>query len=298
MARWLLLICLSWIIRLDLLAQDERLHASDSLALRGNSYGMLGIRYVSDAVFMGQKDAIPAPYLTPHLNYFHHSGWYVDASFSYLTREQERRVDLYLLSAGYQFDGNWWSTGLSATQYFYNDQSYTVKSQLTTDLSAFLGFHPYLLDVYVDGSVFLSAHESTDLIAGVELSRTFHALNRNLRLTPSAYLSFGTRYYYEAYYQNVRQRRKGKQYGKNQGMHDPDTDVFIEDTGKIKALAVEMRLPLSYSLGAFRFLLTPMVAFPLAEQVVIEGPNQYPEDTAASFFWSTGIQYFIRPVTK
>lgn len=67
------------------------------------SYFSTDIYYVSDAVFMGRKDSVAAPYLYPLLTYHHKSGFYAKGALSYLTKSNENRVDLFLVSGGYDY---------------------------------------------------------------------------------------------------------------------------------------------------------------------------------------------------
>ena len=69
---------------------------------------------------MGRRDSVAAPYLLPSLGYYHKSGFYADASISYLLAEGEGRVDLILASAGYQASGERWSGGAAVTAYFFD----------------------------------------------------------------------------------------------------------------------------------------------------------------------------------
>ncbi len=65
------------------------------------SYVMADVSYINDAVFMGRRDSIAAPYIFPSIGYYDTSGFFADASASYLTGSEANRVDLFLISAGY-----------------------------------------------------------------------------------------------------------------------------------------------------------------------------------------------------
>ncbi|MEC7265098.1 MAG: hypothetical protein VXW38_15270, partial [Bacteroidota bacterium] len=79
------------------------------------SYVLVDLSYTNDAIFMGRRDSIAAPYLLPSIGYYDKSGLFADATASYLTSSAEQRVDLFYLSGGYLFDGKKWSGGLSGT---------------------------------------------------------------------------------------------------------------------------------------------------------------------------------------
>ena len=83
------------------------------------SYILTDISYINDAVFMGRRDSISAPYIFPSIGYYDKSGLFADASASYLMGSEENRVDLFLISSGYMFSSKKWSGGFSGTAYFF-----------------------------------------------------------------------------------------------------------------------------------------------------------------------------------
>ncbi|TNF71943.1 MAG: hypothetical protein EP302_05900, partial [Bacteroidetes bacterium] len=110
-----------------LVAQNNRNKTEES-SLNGTSFFLADISFVNDAFFMGRNDSIAAPYILPSFGYYDKSGFFVDASLSYLVSSQENRVDLFLGSTGFLFSGDPLSGGISGTVYFFNEDSYNVKS--------------------------------------------------------------------------------------------------------------------------------------------------------------------------
>ncbi len=84
------------------------------------SYVLVDLSYMNDAIFMGRKDSIAAPYLLPSIGYYDKSGLFADVTASYLTSSGNQRVDLFYVTGGYLFEAKKWSGGLSGTAYFYN----------------------------------------------------------------------------------------------------------------------------------------------------------------------------------
>ena len=273
-------------------AQSEKPEEVDSLVDPRGSYGLARVRYLSDAVFLGRKDSVRAPYLSPQLGYYHRSGFFASSSLSYLLTGNQGRVDLILVSLGYGFLKNAWSAGVSGTQYLFNDQSYTVKSVLSTDISTYLGYDLYFLEVYVQGSMYWSAHDRPDFILGTEVSRTFYAIHHHLLITPSVYLNTGTQHYYEAYYRDVWQKRRYQQKGKG---HSPTTSPLpmleIAEASDFRLLDIEFSLPVSYSFQKFRFSYTPTLALPRGRTTVIGDQEIFQEERKPVFYWSIGSSY-------
>jgi hypothetical protein len=75
---------------------------------------------------MGRADSAKAPYLSPSVGYYHHSGIFVHTSLSYLTAPGEGRIDLITLSAGYEYYGENFLAGISVSEYFFSDYSYAI----------------------------------------------------------------------------------------------------------------------------------------------------------------------------
>ena len=61
--------------------ENNKLNKSDK------SYFFIGTNYFSDAVFMGRKDSVTAPFLYTTVGYQNKTGFYVNGSFSYLTKK-------------------------------------------------------------------------------------------------------------------------------------------------------------------------------------------------------------------
>ena len=113
---------------------------------KDSSYTSISLNYISDAIYMGRKDSISAPYLYPSITYYHKSGFYANGSFSYLTKSNESRIDLFLLTAGFEFSVKKFDGDLSVTKYFFNEDSYNVISEVQADFTAAFS---YDLDIII-----------------------------------------------------------------------------------------------------------------------------------------------------
>ena len=95
---------------------------------------------MNDAVFLGRKDSISAPYLYPSITYYNKTGFYTTGSLSYLTKSNESRIDLFLGTVGYGIKSEKFSGDISFTKYFFNTDSYNVISEVEADISATIGY--------------------------------------------------------------------------------------------------------------------------------------------------------------
>lgn len=267
------------------------------------SYVLADVRYISDAVFMGRRDSIEAPYIFPSLGYYHKSGFFGNASASYLVKSGEERIDLFLLSAGYIYSRDPFSAGLSATKYFFDDESYNVQSEIEADLTALLSYDFKAAEVSLGLSAYLGK-SSPDLVASLMLEHIFYGLDKKLLLTPRLSLSGGTQYFYEEYY-NTSRLGNSKGPGNSQqgpgsgpgGMLNSSNEMMniqLAEASEFNLLDVEIRLPLQFYHKSFIFSFTPAIAFPLSPASVTTEDEAFQEDLENVFYWSAGISYWLK----
>src|ERR1700674_4101386 len=65
------------------------------------SYWQAGINYLSDNVYLGRKDSVKIPYISPSIGYYDKSGFYVNGSLSLLPSSGNSHIDMASLEAGY-----------------------------------------------------------------------------------------------------------------------------------------------------------------------------------------------------
>lgn len=266
------------------------------------SYILGDISYSSDAVFMGRRDSIKAPYVYSSLGYYNKTGFFGNASASYLVSSDEQRIDLFLISAGYLFTGENFSAGLSGTKYFFNEESYNVQSEIEADITAMVGYDFKIAELTLSASGYFSDGSSSDLVASLMLDRTFYALDRKLLIMPAVIVGAGTQNFYEEYYNSSRlgNRKSGDNGQQGHGSGGPGiiqtdiTNVTISEASEFNILNVEARLPLQYYHKSFIFSFTPIMAFPQSSASIITESAVYKEDLDSVFYWSAGISYWIK----
>lgn len=290
----------------SLYAQSER-RTADTTSIPSKL--RFGVDYRSDYYYMGRADSAKAPYVTPSLAYFHKSGLFFSGNLSYLTAEGQNRIDLYTLSAGYDYYRNKFAAGASFSQYFFNDSSYAVQAEMSTFASVYAGYDLKWLMIFIDGGLGISSE--LDIFLGAEISQSFYILQDKLRLRPSFYTNFGTQHYYRDYYiyRSIGTGGPGKKKGgKNTGnsgpvggngtTNTPGTTTITEartlNSEKFQVLDYELSLQASYRFHQFQIISSATALFPVNPSTIETDQTTYTEELDNGFLWSIGIRYTLK----
>ncbi|ARV16886.1 hypothetical protein BTO07_10505 [Polaribacter sp. SA4-12] len=260
-----------------------------------SSYISLSLNYINDAVFMGRKDSISTPYLYPSIMFHHKSGFYANGSFSYLTEPNESRIDLSLITIGYDFSIKKFEGDISISKYFFNEDSYNVISQVETDLTVNLEYDFDVIEFGLMAITFFSNDSNTDFILISEFSKDFITNNQKFQLSPTIGASFGSQNFYEQYYSNT-QFGNGKNQGQGQGGSDNvivQNNIQINESEKFNLMAIELSLPIWYVHKSYAFLFVPNLVFPQNESELIIDDILVQEDLDPTFYWMIGVSYMF-----
>lgn len=258
------------------------------------SYVLTDVSYINDAVFMGRRDSIAAPYIFPSIGYYDKTGFFADASVSYLTASNENRVDLILISSGYIFNGSKISGGISGTAYFFNEDSYNVRSEVIGDFTGVLSYDLKFLEITLLASTYFNKESSVDIFTGLKLDRTFYAIGNKLLLYPGISLYAGSQYFYQEYYSSS---RLGNRKGKGKGTINPEpitsTVLEIKEASEFNLLNLELSLPVQFYHKQFIFSFTPTLSFPQSSATISSGDTIIKEDLKNTFYWTIGVSYWF-----
>ncbi|MEH6765712.1 MAG: hypothetical protein V7655_14505 [Aequorivita antarctica] len=265
----------------------------ENIKTQDSSYISVEISFINDAVFMGRKDSISAPYLYPSIKYHNKSGFYASGSLSYLTRSEEARVDLFLVTAGFDFTAKKLEGDISATKYFFNDDSYNVISEVVADITVLLKYDFNIVNLGLGSSIYFSSDSSSDFFLAPEISHDFISKNEKYQISPTAGIYLGSQNFYEQYYINTRFGNGGGQ-GQGQGSGDntqDDTSIAIQEGKEFNLMAIEFSLPMWYSYKSMTISFLP--AYVLAQNpatITIDGVV-FEEDLENTFYWMIGVGY-------
>jgi hypothetical protein len=282
------------VARADSLSLSDLKDSIDKL-ISVKSYFQASLSYLSDNVYLGRKDSVAAPYITPMFGYYHKSGLYINASASYLPTAGENRVDLVAIETGYSFKAGNFDGQANAAKFWYSSASYNVRSELKGSLSFFsaydLGFiKPTLLPV-------LNIGNKIDFALTMGLEHTFYLDDDAIDITPELNVNESTLNFYSSYYKVRRYSVKRK---KKTTIVKGSVSGNVLDAGKFRMLDYEFTVPLSYAIKKFTFNFTPVYSIPVSPSVVTvttKIANQAPnvkmsqEKLGNSFFFQGTLAY-------
>ena len=278
------------LISIAAFAQDE----TDSLQTDSpKSYFKVSVEYLNNSVYLGRKDSVTIPYLTPEISYHFKSGFYLTANASYLPAES--RIDESTIGAGYAFTKKKWDGEFSAEKYFYSSQSYNVKAETKGDVSATIDYDAGFITPGI--STFINFSAKNDYGGSFSLEHDFSLFHDDMDFSPSFIVNASTQNSYAQYYKKRKysKTRKGKTLGYTVTANTLNTSNF-------KILDYEFSVPIDYKAKRFTLSFTPTYAIPVNPNTVmltIKGSNgntntkTFTENLGNSFYWSFGVAYKI-----
>ena len=286
----ILLYVLTFCLPIYLLAQDSTNTQINKL----KSYMLTDFSFQNDAVFMGRNDSIAAPYLVPSIGYYDASGFFADASLSYLTKSNENRVDLFLLTAGYRFESKKLSGYVSGTKYFFNDISYNVQSEIVADVSAIISYDLNIIKTSLTASTYFNKNSNPDFFVGTHLAKEIHTRDESFEIIPTLSLYAGSQYFYEEYYKyNKTGNNQISGNGSGQNQQVESVVLEINEVNKFNLLSLELSMPINYYYKSFIISITPQLAFPQSSATFTTEVAVFKENLKEVFYWSAGISYWF-----
>ncbi|WP_299124674.1 hypothetical protein [uncultured Winogradskyella sp.] len=275
----------------SLMSQDEE-PKNTAKKISDSSFVALSLNYISDAIFMGRRDSISAPYLYSTLMYHYKSGFYASGAVSYLTRANEGRVDLFLLTGGFDFTIKKLNGDLSFTTYFFNEDSYNVISEVSTDFTALLEYDFNLINLGLSASSYFSNDSNSDFFLSSEVSHDFITNDNKFQFSPTIGMSFGSQNFYEQYYIN---NRFGNGRGQGQGSSNTlqSTMVELTESERFNLMAIEMSLPIWYIHKSFGAVIVPSYVIPQNGATLSFNDELVEEDLDNTFYFIVGITYMF-----
>jgi hypothetical protein len=222
----------------------------DSLAQK-KSYGQFALEYNSNSVYLGRKDSLGTPYLSPTLGYYDKSGLFIEGNLSYLMRSGDSRIDETTIRGGWDFSKGNFSGELAAEKNFYNSSSTNVKSEVKGSISFLASYDFGVIETMLTPGV--NFGNKNDFTLQWQVDHPFTADEEKFSITPSFLLNGSTRNFYGSYFGKRRLKKKGQ---------TATVTAVVNDASKFKIMDYELSLPLSYTLNRFTFGINPTYAIP------------------------------------
>jgi hypothetical protein len=289
--------CLSVLLPALCLLLTVTVHAQDSESKEESSgeksYFKIGLSYINDNVYLGRKDSVKVPYLTPSLGYYSKSGFYITGSLSYLPTAGESRIDLFSVETGYSFSKKKTEGEFSISKDFFSGQSFNVKSEVIASASGYLKFDLGFLKPSIGAGVNFANVSDYNMTGGIE--HDFSLADDKLSISPTFIFNASTQNYYNSYYQK-------RKYAKNRfgKINTYDITANVLGVDKFKIMDYELSLPFEYSPNKLTLGFTPTLAMPTNPNQVdltIKSSNgnsnskTYTEKLKSVFYFSFDIAY-------
>lgn len=287
---------LSFVLFFSVSLISQNKESSNKFANSEKSHFSIGMNYNNDAVFMGRKDSIAAPYLYTTIMYKHKTGIYASGSFSFLTNQDENTIDLYLFSSGYNFLKKNFYGDISVSAYYFNEHSSNIISKVIADLTAQLQYDFSFINLGMIASVYFNDNRNSDFYLSPQISHDIITKNNKFQFSPTFSMNCGSQNFYQEF---IRKYKAGSSYGshdRDNGNGDGDTaeiitEITIEESERFKIMAYELSLSAWYIGKSYFIIFNPSVSFPQNEATIVEDERVKKENLETTFNWLIGINY-------
>ena len=262
-------------------AQSSKDNENSGDEYDGKAYFMTGLNYVSNNVYLGRKDTVVVPYISPYIGYMFKSGIYARALASFTSRPKTH-LDLFTLAAGYEHAfGDHFYSGALFEKYFYNKNTVSVKSNIKSSAGI---FGQYTND-WIEPLLTLEYNQTTakkgDFIVGGSLDHVFSLVDDKLNVLPTLTMFAGT----QRYYQEHKKQRETNLNGKKA------KNILISGSDQFQALDYEISCQFLYFLHHWAFKLIPAYVIPINPSSITVGNQVLPEKISNTFILELDICY-------
>jgi len=269
---------------------------------------VVGLKYLSNNVYLGRIDSANIMYLVPTIGYYHKSGLHVAASLNYQLDAGLNKIDAVVLEGGYDFKiGDNFSGGLSAEKYFYNINSIALNSVIDLGVTSNFSYDFSLVTLNIGGG--LAFNDKTDIISEAGLNKTFEL--GKFAIEPTFKFNAGTQNYYNTYLEkgkshlsgnngrgkslgNIKSAVKGKSvdnvttYAVNTSTSAATAaeavSYTVVEASMYKILDYEMSVPFSYTYLKYKFELDPSYSIPVNPATILSSTGTVQKENISNHF--------------
>ena len=221
------------------------------------TYFYSGGNYRSNNVYLGRKDSVKLPYISPFIGYQLHNGLYAKATASYALTKTGH-FDLLALEAGYDRNlGRHILTGIWVEKYFYQRNSPSVKAAIKESGTIYCQYKNKKVEPTI--SITINHNNSTDFVVGAGLGHNFRFISNTLNLIPAITFYAGSQHYYDEYFIN-RALKQDKSI---------PISAAVQNAGAYKPLDVELSAKTTFRANTWFFTVTPTYCVPLSPATII-----------------------------
>jgi len=288
----------------------QHVHAEDSDTIEVKKSGLVvGLKYLSNNVYLGRIDSANIMYLVPSIGYVHKSGLHIGASFSYQLDAGLNKIDAIALEAGYDFKiGEKFSGGLSVEKYFFDMNSISLNS--TTDLGVGSNFAYDLDFVSLNASAGLGFNDKVDVITEIGVTKSFEF--GKFAVEPVIKLYAGTQNYYDSYLKAGKshlsgnnghaKKLAGSRVSKSNSGNASATSTAVAPStftvvqaSQYKVLDYELSIPIAYTFHNLKFDVVPTYAIPVNAATILSSTGAVEKEVISNrFILQVGATYTFK----
>jgi hypothetical protein len=236
------------------------------------TYFYAGANYQTNNVYMGRKDSIALPYISPYIGYQFYFGLYAKASVSYAPGNKNGHFDLYTFELGYDRTfGKHILTGVSYESLHYYKNSPSTKASTKSITSLYCLYKNEKLEPQL--TISQNQNNSSDLIINLSLDHNFRFKDNTFNVFPTISFFYGSMNFYNDYFLAK--------------LHKQDNTItdgnFVKNAGQNQPLAVEFSVKAMYRAKSWLFTLTPTYIAPLSAATIILPNGVLTEKLTSSF---------------
>jgi len=251
------------------------------------SYFSAGINYVNNNVYLGRKDSVLIPYISPYIEYHNKTGIYGNMMASFLpaiVNGRSPHFDLLSAEVGYMHDflNDHLSTMVYFDKFWYSQYSSSVKSSIKGSGNLYLLYRNNILEPGVMTAANIIKSDKTDYIVAPFIDHDFTLIDEKLDIMPTITMNGGTQHYYNQYKVRKTTDKKGKKVTSTQTLTSGSSSTF-------QVLDYEFSLQIQYEVRHWLIRCSPTYVVPESPAVVnvtnLKGvTTSHPEKISNSFF--------------
>jgi hypothetical protein len=256
----------------------------DADSAKEKAHFIIGATYNSGMNYYGRADSLKSKGIYPFIGFSLKNGLYLNATFVFIRNNLGSQYAASLVEGGYNFKNqqNNWAGSISASRYFYRDNTDLVQSAVKEVLAASITNLNKVINITIGANAKFSDRTDIGAQAGMDHTIRFpHILSGSdvIVVDPSAYLYAGTQNFTRTYYQQ-----------KNLLIFPVAQEQVTAKSSEFNILAYEFSMPIVYGYKKLNLILSPAYVLP---QHILSVPG-HPElsESGSNLFYVTATVKF------
>jgi hypothetical protein len=225
-----------------------------------------GVKYISNQSYVGRKDSLKLPVITPYINFETHFGLYAKATGYVNLSQGNTGFDGVGIETGYEFSKKNWNGNIAFVKNFISDNSNLIIAPVKESLEFYLEKENKIVTPSI-GAEYLFSSEGNDFIAYAGLAKSITLVEKDtaalFAIIPAVDLNAGTQNFYTSFLKNYAKNAQRKKKASNQTTKSGSVTKTVEEENQsFSLLSASFELPLDFTKGKFEWKTTPALEVP------------------------------------